>query len=186
MNKINKLVLYWCLLLMVVSCRGSSIDLFVDTLDQRQLVEKWVILNSKKGMTIGLARRIVLAAYINAEDKKIDPLMLVSIMRQESTFNPRAKSNHGALGLMQVMPRWHKDKLKKRNPYSVDVSIEVGTIVYRDCLLKHKQDNKKALLCYSGGAKKYPKSVAEHYSALTKFINENDVQRYARLSISGY
>jgi tetratricopeptide (TPR) repeat protein len=35
---------------------------------------------------------------------KADPLLVAAIMREESTFNPKAVSHSGALGLMQIMP----------------------------------------------------------------------------------
>ena len=38
------------------------------------------------------------------KDRRVDPRLMLSIMRQESNFNPRAKSNAAARGLMQFVP----------------------------------------------------------------------------------
>jgi soluble lytic murein transglycosylase len=46
-------------------------------------------------------RNIVIA---EARDRDIDPFLAAALIRQESMFNPRARSPVGALGLMQVMP----------------------------------------------------------------------------------
>jgi soluble lytic murein transglycosylase len=45
----------------------------------------------------------VIKKQANARD--IDPYLIAALIRQESTFNPTARSSAGAIGLMQVMPR---------------------------------------------------------------------------------
>ncbi|WP_263771762.1 lytic transglycosylase domain-containing protein [Propionivibrio soli] len=50
-------------------------------------------------------------AQIIGKERRIDPLLIVAIIGIESRFNPFAESPMGAQGLMQVIPRYHQDKL---------------------------------------------------------------------------
>jgi hypothetical protein len=52
------------------------------------------------------AREIAAAIHKHAKHYQRDPDLILSIMRIESAFDPRAVSNMGAMGLMQVMPQW--------------------------------------------------------------------------------
>lgn len=46
-------------------------------------------------------RNVIMA---EARERGVDPFLAAALIRQESMFNPRARSPVGALGLMQVMP----------------------------------------------------------------------------------
>jgi soluble lytic murein transglycosylase-like protein len=55
-------------------------------------------------------REFVRAAYLEAARLKLDPLLVVAVIAIESRFNPVAQSESGAMGLMQVIPRFHAEK----------------------------------------------------------------------------
>ena len=136
-----------------------------------------VIMDASKNKTsYQKSLAIVNAAFEHAEEKKLDPLMLLSMMYAESTFNANAKSGYGAKGLMQVVPRWHKDKLRGRDPYAIGVNIEVGTTVLDNCLIKHKDNIYRSLSCYSGGAsKKYQKRIAGMHKRLSDHMRAMNI-----------
>lgn len=51
------------------------------------------------------------AAERSARELGLDPLLIVAVIGIESGFNPFAESIMGAQGLMQIIPRYHSDKL---------------------------------------------------------------------------
>jgi soluble lytic murein transglycosylase-like protein len=55
-------------------------------------------------------RELVSAAYREGARDGLDPLLILAVMAVESRFNPIAASDGGAVGLMQVIPRYHADK----------------------------------------------------------------------------
>lgn len=77
-------------------------------------------------------RDVIEAAYGEARRNKLDPLLILAVIAIESRFNPIAQSQMGALGLMQVIPRFHADKIG--DPDTVldpEVNIRVGTQVLK-------------------------------------------------------
>ncbi|HUW38931.1 MAG TPA: transglycosylase SLT domain-containing protein [Rhodocyclaceae bacterium] len=81
---------------------------------------------------------VFLAAQEAGRRMHLDPLLIVAVIAIESRFNPFAESVVGAQGLMQVMPRWHHDKLPEGagtlTLFDPVVNIEVGAQVLRESI----------------------------------------------------
>ena len=80
---------------------------------------------------------------ITQYNSKIDPHLILALIRQESAFNPKAVSSAGATGLMQLMPatakRFKKDlKLKLLNRSELNIKIGIS---YLDYLIKKYNGN---------------------------------------------
>src|SRR5258708_3318147 len=74
-------------------------------------------------------RELVDAAYSEGRRNGVDPLLIIAVIGVESRFNPIAQSDGGAMGLMQVIPRYHGDKFDAANGESVldpRTNIHVG------------------------------------------------------------
>lgn len=54
---------------------------------------------------------IFATAQASGRELRLDPLLIVAVIGVESGFNPFSQSVFGAQGLMQVVPRFHLDKL---------------------------------------------------------------------------
>lgn len=98
----------------------------------------------------------------------IDDDLVTAIIQVESSGNPKAISNKGAYGLMQI--RWSvwKDELKKagivkekRDLFNPRINIEAGKYILAYYMDKHDNNLKAALNSYSGGAKRYYEKVME-------------------------
>jgi len=72
-------------------------------------------------------RELVAAAYGEGRRIGLDPLLIVAVMAVESRFNPIAQSVGGAVGLMQVIPRYHPDQVDHGSGESVlDPRTNIG------------------------------------------------------------
>jgi soluble lytic murein transglycosylase-like protein len=80
----------------------------------------------------------------------VDPLLLYSIMHQESTFKPGAMSNKGARGLMQLMPGTAA-RFGVTSIWDPKQNIEGGTRYMRFLLDKFDGDVRLALAGYNAG-----------------------------------
>lgn len=84
-----------------------------------------------------------------------NPIVLQSIIKEESHFNPFVKSSVGAVGLMQLMPATYNEVVTKHNlPTNLNVetaNITAGSLYYSS--LKKVLGNKDlyAITAYNGG-----------------------------------
>jgi len=78
------------------------------------------------------------AAQFIGQERHIDPLLIVAIIGVESGFNPFAESAVGAQGLMQVIPRFHMDKLPEgaggKQFLDPATNVRVGTFILEEAI----------------------------------------------------
>lgn len=68
----------------------------------------------------------------------IDPLLIIAVIGVESGFNPFSQSVFGAQGLMQVVPRFHQDKLPEEASFLDPVTnVQVGARVLKESIRRH-------------------------------------------------
>lgn len=130
-----------------------------------------------QGIRIGLALRNAGAPYdarlarilypfpyremiaAEARSRGLDPYLAAALIRQESSFKPRAQSRVGAMGLMQVMPStgaglasgagirgWERDLL-----FNPEINVHLGTRFLASELRKWDGDLALAFIAYNAG-----------------------------------
>jgi hypothetical protein len=83
---------------------------------------------------------MVETAYAEANRLGLDPLLVIAVISVESRFNPIAESVAGGKGLMQIIPRYHKDKFadkaasmdEEKAALDPDTNIQVGASILKD------------------------------------------------------
>jgi soluble lytic murein transglycosylase-like protein len=83
-------------------------------------------------------RVFVDVAHAAAEASELDPLLVLAVMGVESSFDPAARSSFGATGLMQVVPKFHRDRLAEHGGETAlldpRVNVQVGTEILKEYL----------------------------------------------------
>ena len=79
---------------------------------------------------------LVSLAHQEGNRFQLDPLLIIAVIAIESRFNPIAESGAGAKGLMQIIPKYHTDKLDEfggeHAVFDPATNIQVGSRILRE------------------------------------------------------
>lgn len=117
---------------------------------------------------------VVKIAFTAATTNRIDPYLVIAVIAAESGFIRKAFNRSGATGLMQVMAKVHKAKIKGRNLFDPKVNLEVGVGILSDCFKLHTT-KRRALGCYNGATT--AKKIDSYYRKVTH--KQNDIRTLA-------
>jgi len=141
-------------------------------------------------------------AYLNhveeaARANGIDPLLILSIIREESRFASDARSIAGALGLMQMMPQT-ASKISKRAKISLGRSEElydartnvlIGSY-YLSSLIRHFGSAPPAIASYNAGEEIVKDWLsAGKYKSMDEFVEDipyDETRNYVKKVMSTY
>jgi soluble lytic murein transglycosylase len=146
-----------------------------------------------------LAYPLLYTDLLSAESQKrnLDPLLLASLIRQESLFEPSAESSAGARGLSQVMPATGRqlarflgmDNYTEDDLYRPSVSIEFGAFYLATQLQVFENQIPVALASYNGGpgnTQRWMDAAAGNLDLFVETITAEESQRFLRRVYEGY
>ena len=115
-----------------------------------------------------------------SQQYRIDPFLILSVMREESAFDPNAKSTAGALGLMQLMPQTafrlnhnlHMGIANESHIWNIKNNIHIGAF-YLGTLINEFGYYSYAVAAYNAGDEKVKKWIQKgNYKSVDEFIED--------------
>jgi soluble lytic murein transglycosylase len=127
----------------------------------------------------------------------IDPLLLLALMRQESSFDPRAQSGAQAMGLTQIVPatarniagRVGDDSFALRDLFKPSVSVQFGAFFLAEQLGQFRGQVFPALAAYDAGGgnvSSWIRRYGDDPDLLVEQIPFVETQMYLRIVYDNY
>ncbi|NOZ69222.1 MAG: lytic transglycosylase domain-containing protein [Deferribacteres bacterium] len=140
--------------------------------------------------TAGSAKRYDRIIREKSLKYNIEPSVIKAMISVESGWNPRAVSEKGALGLMQLMPSTARDMLIN-DPFDPEENIEGGVRYLRHLLNRFNGDLSLALAAYNAGPSRVEKSggippipETENYviKVISRYKSERNISRIYKVT----
>lgn len=147
-------------------------DISIPIIEAEEVVEEDPILEPLEGRELyeSYIYEICETAYPD-----IFPELIVAMVETESSFQPDAKNGH-AIGLMQVDPRWQKERCNELGVYDISepyANLLVGIDYLHDILDQTNWNTERALMIYNMG-----------YKTAYKYYSQGIITKYAKNIIS--
>ena len=134
-----------------------------------------------KSAAVTVRKNVSVSEYHNIVEEKakrhnVDPNLVKAVIKAESNWNPRAISNKGAVGMMQLMPKTASD-LGVGDRYNPEENIEGGVKYLRHLLDKFNGNLTLALAAYNAGPARVEKvnrvpSIPETVNYVKRVMND--------------
>jgi soluble lytic murein transglycosylase len=116
----------------------------------------------------------------HARNYQLDPALLAAVIYQESKFRANAKSDAGAIGLMQLQPETAKgiairtggSRFQTSDLYNPEINVRYGSWYLRHLLDKYDEE-KTALAAYNAGQRN-----VDEWRAAGKGIQFSETRAY--------
>lgn len=100
------------------------------------------------------AKIIMHSVHAAAMEYDVDPNLILKVIKVESKFNSKAKGSSGSIGLMQIIPKYHKKKIHGRDLTKPEVNIDVGVSFLAEKLEDCDGNARCALMKYNASYRK--------------------------------
>jgi soluble lytic murein transglycosylase-like protein/TolA-binding protein len=138
------------------------------------------------------------AVVRTSKQQKLDPRLVLSIMRQESGFNPRAKSGAGARGLLQMTPdvaakyapQVKLSNLSEDDLYRPEINLLVGTAYLAELSRMFPGLPEAVAASYNGGednvARWVARAVHKDHGIFTSEVGFTESKDYVNKVLASY
>jgi len=142
-----------------------------------------LFVKNKYNTSLEFAEKIILTTFRESNVHSIPPTLILSLISVESGFNQFAKSHAGALGLTQVIPKWHRDRIRSTiNDKGGDIwhprnNISIGVNILNEYYSSSNYNMMIALQKYNGSlndeSRKYSKKVLNNKVIFDRVASQN-------------